>query len=712
MQDKDILNGILTIQALTLVSVIFNIFVARQVFSFVFLTFIPGYLLLKVFKIENLGSIKTALLSVGVSLAFLMFLGLLLNTLLPLVGFTTPLSTFFIVVFTSSITIVLAAVLSVRIYSKGETPADSAATRFKLSPAILLLISILFLTVFGAELANVSNNTSVLMFLVVAISSFVVLCTLFRGIFPSKIYPLAIFAIAFFLLFSTTLISNYLIGADVHLESYFAQLTANNSIWNWTIPNPYNGMLSVTILPTVYSKFMNLDITWVFKLVYPLIYALVPLALYLAYRKQTNPLVAFLAVFFFMSMDTFYLQMLGLAREMIGELFLALLILLLVDDNLSLAKRRILFVIFSIAMIVSHYSLAYIFIFYLVVAFALLKIFKQTDYKSPSVITPTIAIGFVVTTLAWNLFVSTASFGSLKLFVSYVFGQIQSFAQPPGVGGLMPSILSPLHEVSEYLFLLLQGLIVIGFLGLILGRKRSRFSLEYKAMCVASLAVLLMTMLIPSFAAGLNMTRFYHITLFFLAPLCVTGGQFILSFVADLKAKIFSFNLKAKGKLNKRVKQVWVFLIVILLVSFFLFQVGFIYEIAGDSTPTSISLSKDRMNMWTVYLNQLYIEPQEVVAAKWLSTYENNGSLVYADSGGKYLISYGLIPYQNLIPIDSMVNEKPNSPVYFVFGKLNVVDDEIIGYSGTEWNMTAFSLILSSANKIYSNGESDIYYGK
>lgn len=707
MQNRDVLNGILIVQVATLVAVVFNVFPARQMLSFVFLSFIPGFLFLKVFKVNNLGFVKTVLLSVGVSLAFLMFFGLLLNTLHPILGFAEPLSTVYIVVSVSSITLALSAIL----YSERETCTDSPVTRFKFSPAALLLLSIPFLTVFGAELANITNDTLVLM-LLVAVTVVVVLCAFFKGLVPSKIYPLALFAIAFFLLFSTSLISNYLIGADVHLESYFAQLTSINSIWNWRIPYDYNGMLSVTILPTIYSKFMNFDINWVFKLVYPLIYALIPLALYFTYRKQTSSFVAFLAVFFFMSMDTFYLQMLGLAREMIGELFFALLILLLLEDKLSITKRRILFMIFSIAMIVSHYSLAYIFIFYLAITLLLSRTFKQTANKSVPVITPTIAIGFLATTFAWNLFVSPASFESLKLFVSSVSRQIHLLASAPGVGGLVPSYLSPLHEVSTYLFLLLQGLIVIGLIGLVLRQRGLCFSQEYAAMCVASFAVLLMTILIPSFAAGLNETRFYHIALFFLAPLCITGGKFILSSAADLKAKAFSFNLKAKGTLSKRVKKAWLLLIVILLVTFFLFQVGFIYEITGDSTPTSISLSKDRTNDWKVYLNQLYIEPQEVVAAKWLSTYENNGSLVYGDSGAKYLISYGLIPYQNVYVLDPGIQNTLNSPAYFVFGKLNVVDNKIIGYNGTEWNMNEFSFISNTANKIYSNGESDIYYGK
>ena len=707
MQNKEILNAILTIQVVTLVAVIFNVFLARQVFGFVFLSLIPGYLLLKVFKANNLGRAKTAVFSVGLSLAFLMFFGLLLNTVLPLIGISTPLSTASIVVSVSSVTLVLLAVL----YRRRENDADSPKPHFKLwSPTSVLLISILPLTVLGAELANISNNTVVLMLLVGA-SALIAFCVFFKRIIPSTMYPLALFAIAFFLLIGTSLISNYIIGVDIQVEAYFAQLTAINSVWNWATPHAYNGMLSVTILPTIFSKFMNFDIIWIFKLAYPVIYALVPVSLYLAYRKQTSSIVAFLAVFLFMSMDTFYLQMLGLARQMIGELFFALMILLLVDDKLGITKKRVLFMVFGIGLIVSHYALAYIFVFYIIATLLFSRLFKRADDKSAAIINPITAGGFVGATLAWNLLVTPSSFNSLMTFINYVYGQIQSLAPSPGVAGLMPTYLSPLHEVSKYLFLLLQGLIIIGFVGLLIRRKTSRFNREYSAMCIASLAVLLMTMLIPSFAtAGLNVTRFYHLALFFLAPLCITGATFVLGSAAKIKVKIFPPNMPTRRTISKNLKRAWLILATIALVSFFLFQTGFIYEVTSD-VPTSISLSKNRMGNWTDYLNQLYIEPQEIGASRWFLAYGNNDLFVFGDAGSKYVVSYGLVPYQNFYVLAPGVQDSIYASTYFYFGALNTEQKKVEGLYA-QWNMSEFSFVSNDTSKIFSNNATEIYYGR
>jgi uncharacterized membrane protein len=710
MQNREILNIILTVQVLTLVTVALNIYLARQIFGFVFLSFIPGFLLLKVFKANALSLLKTALYSVGLSLAFLMFFGLLLNTLLPILGISTPLSTASIVVSVSSVTLVLSGIL----YRKSEPenqPEIPNPQRFKQwMPASFLLAGILILTVLGAELANFFNNTLILMVLVGVISVFVI-GTFSKRFFPPKTYPLALFAVAFFLLLGTSLISNYIIGVDIQFETYFAQLTSINSIWNWTIPQAYNGMLSVTILPTIFSKFMNFDVTWIFKVAYPLIYALVPVTLFLAYRKQTNPKVAFLAVFLFMSMDTFYLQMLGLARQMIAEVFFALMILLLVEEKLSITKKRVLFMVFGVGLIVSHYSLAYLFVLYIAVTLLFSRLFRRPGDNSAAVINPVVGAGFIGVTLAWNLLVTPASFNSLVTFVTYVANQIQSLAPSPGVGGLMPTYLSPIHEVSKYLFLLLQGLIIVGFFGLLIRRKKSKFSPEYAAMCIASLSLLIVSMLVPSFAtAGLNVTRFYHLALFFLAPLCITGVTFALGLAAKIKLKIFPSNVKPKRTISRNLKKTWLFLATILLVAFFLFQVGFIYEINND-VPTSISLSKNRMGNWTSYLNQLYIKPQEISASGWFLAYYNNETLVFGDAATKYLVAYGLVPYQNFYIYTGDLQDSIYAQAYFYFDALNLQQNTVEGLYN-QWNMSEFSFVLNETSKIYSNGASDIYYGK
>ncbi len=61
---------VLVLQVAFCVSFFFDIVVARQVVGFLYLTFIPGFVILKLLKQDDLGLAETALFSVGLSIAF------------------------------------------------------------------------------------------------------------------------------------------------------------------------------------------------------------------------------------------------------------------------------------------------------------------------------------------------------------------------------------------------------------------------------------------------------------------------------------------------------------------------------------------------------------------------------------------------------------------------------------------------------------------
>ena len=115
---------------------------------------------------------------------------------------------------------------------------------------------------------------------------------------------------------------------------------------------------------------------WIFKTIYPLLFALVPVGLFVVFQKQTSDRIALLASFFITFLFTFFTEMPALARQEIAELFLVLLLILLVDKGVGpgAGKARLygLYAVFAIGVVVSHYSVALIFIAYLVVAWLVL----------------------------------------------------------------------------------------------------------------------------------------------------------------------------------------------------------------------------------------------------------------------------------------------------------------------------------------------------
>jgi len=83
---------VLLINLIMLSILILDIPFGRQFIGFIYFSFLPGFLILKIlsFDFDNLSD--TILLSVGLSIGFLMLIGLLINELYPIFGIYEPLS--------------------------------------------------------------------------------------------------------------------------------------------------------------------------------------------------------------------------------------------------------------------------------------------------------------------------------------------------------------------------------------------------------------------------------------------------------------------------------------------------------------------------------------------------------------------------------------------------------------------------------------------
>jgi len=195
---------------------------------------------------------------------------------------------------------------------------------------------------------------------------------------------------------------------------------------------------------------------------------------------------------------------------------------------------------------------------------------------------------------------------------------------------------------------------------------------------------------VPGLANTMNMTRFYHILLFFLAPLCVLGAEFLVKLVSRRQTQLGA-----------------PILLLIVLVPYFLFQIGCVYEITGTQS-WSLPLSKHRMD--TVFLRSKigYFDECEVFGALWMSkNVDVENTRTYADAPSLYFVltSYGMIYRGNMEMLSNVTELSTNDNVYL--NRANVVDGVIIG--SDLFNVTSISHILGFASKIYSSGECEIY---
>lgn len=692
--------------------------ILRQLIGFIYLTFIPGTLLLRILRLDKLGTIETLLYSVGLSIAILMFTGLLMNMGYPIFGISEPISLIPLIITISMIVLILCILSYIRDKDLSK-PSFINIDKSILSPSFLVLILLPFLSIFGTYLVNFHDN-HILLFIIVSIISVIPIFVVFFNRFEEKLYPLIIFVIAISLLYHWSLISTYLTGGDIHYEYYFANLVNINSSWSATIDSNLNAMLSIVMLAPIYSNILNMNIIWIFKIIYPLLYALVPLGVYQAFQNQANRKIAFLSVFYFMSVFTFFSEMLQLARQEIAELFFVLLILLMINKNMAKTKRSFLFIVFGVSLAVSHYGLSYIYMFCLITAWLLLVLMdcsliqklkdnfhsKFCKYRSKKLaftnnsislktenrtINFTFILLFIVFTLTWYMFVSSSSVFDTAVHIG---DQIASsiftdFLNPKAAQGtaIILHKCSPLYEITKYLYLISQLLIVIGFFTLLLKSRNTEFTKEYRAFSLVSFGVCFLCLSLPYFASALNTTRLFHITLFFLAPLCVIGA---VSFFKILY-KVFRINT-----ININIISLKIFSIFLMI--FLLFNSGLIYELGGDK-PASIALNST--------FDFPRYNDKEAYSAKWIA-YKNDNSRVYADPYGFWFLCELISTARTGVFTDTVRDG------YLYLREINVKTNQIIliEKEGTlpSKDYQELNIFIFQVNKVYSNEGSQIYY--
>ncbi|MDR0493825.1 MAG: DUF2206 domain-containing protein [Nitrososphaerota archaeon] len=690
---KHFLAIVVAFQVILYASMFLNLPVVRIVIGAVYLTLIPGLIITKLLKLDSLGTLELIIYSVGFSIAFLMISGLIINQFGYLVGLSFPLAALPIALFINTL-VIIGAVATHFFGDKHRSASAPLGTAFNRSMLSLALLPVL--SIVGVYFVNTTGNNLILLVMILAIATIFTISIFSKGTKSQFFYAFAVAMIALALLMHVSLVSNYILpyGGDSPVELYVFRGTELNSHWN-PIFSPddeaygrYNAMLSITILPTIYSNILGMDPTWVFKLIYPIIFTLVPVGLYLLWQPYVGKKLGFIAAFLFMSQLTFFTEMLALNRQIIAELFFVLLLLTLLNRKLPQGGKFVAFALFGFGLIFSHYALAEIFLFLIFAAWAVSAFY----IKRPSFnLQLSFVIFFFVAMFLWYIFVSGGVvFDSFVSFTGYISAQFGDFLNPASRGqavltglGLATSP-SPLNTISRGFAYLTEIFIVIGGFALIRKKTPFHFARDYIIFSILALVFLIFLTLIPGLANSLSMTRFYHILLMILAPFCAVGMWTVPQYLFKHKRElIFSV------------------LVVGILVPYFLFQTNLIYEVAG-SESWSVPLSGYHMSSTLLYGHCGYIDTLSVYGADWVSSnvpYEYN---IHADNGlYTSLTAYGLV-YRGYI------KELTNSSELYG-GQFAYLSYITINYEQATSNGT-IPRLLNQTNVVYSNGGSEVYF--
>ena len=470
--------------------------------------------------------------------------------------------------------------------------------RIRHSIDYVLPATILGLSIVSARLQNIW----LLYAMLVLVCVFVGLVAF--GKVRERVYPLAIFIIGLSLLYQTTLIGPGLVGTDIHGEYYFYQQALGG--WDTSIANPYNTSIGTTVLAPFLTNTFQISGYWIYKAVFPFLFAFVPVLLFFIFKKEFGGKIAFLSAFFFVAMLSWSLEMISLPRQMLAELMFAAILFLVVTSRLALKYRVPLLLSCSILGMMFHYVTGPIILFYTGCAFVLLLFFKRRAF-------PLKWLGLTVIVLiaTFTIYYSNVASGSgYDAIVGTITGRIEAISpftpasEPgeippataiPATKTVMPATnylekqerlvqaalgmdfmdASPLGKLFRIFQFLTQLCIILGCVYFV--RNRKRISAEYLTFVVASVLIILACLFWPNLSNIVNVTRLYHLSLFLLAPACILGGLSIFK-----KPQV---------------------LVLCLLIPYFLFTSGVIFEVSKQEgisnidMPYSIALSHSRIDM-------------------------------------------------------------------------------------------------------------------
>jgi uncharacterized membrane protein len=724
---KRFLNTVLVVQftlwgLIYIETIGFKVPILRQVVGFIYLIFIPGFLILRVLRLHRLGNVEVLLYATGLSVASLMFIGLFMNTLHLLIGIPTPISLEPLIITIS----IFVSVLCILSYLRDRNFTEPSCINFKealfssalhthiplseerkiaiksnilglfkvFSTKVVLLMLIPFLSIFGAHLVNLYNQNLLLIILLLILSVIPFFVT--YGLIPKKLYPLALWVIAISLLFHVSLISPYIQGSDTHYEYFFSRKTLENGFW---LPSSTEAsILSVTVLPVLLVELLKINLEIFFKILSPFIYSLSIFGIYSLFKEKWNEETSFFASFYIISSFIYYNTILFCPRQMIGEFFFIILLMLnFTRSKITGLKKALLLIIFSLSIIVSHYTISYLSLLLCILSkisstlakkMQLINHVENNNNERDHLTKSSYILTFLIATLGWYIYNSNSHFfiAIVNLGHHIISCFYTEFLNPEASRALASPATHPLNQILKIMYYISQLCIIIGVIDEVVKRKFDRFTMFSFAM----LSLLAGTIILPYY--GLNTDRIFHFSLLLLAPYCIQGFIRILA----------SFSISKKLSLK-------VFSLYIAI--FLLLNSGCLHELLGvnsGSIPLSLNKKIPRSDINTF--------EYDVASATWLNKHADiTADEIYADIIETHpLISYGMLGWGPKMVGENMDIKRGE---YVYFGYRNLIEGILyvevsrnpyqlrINYNASK----VIPSITSNLSKIYNNGGGEIW---
>ncbi|ELY67292.1 DUF2206 domain-containing protein [Natrinema versiforme] len=430
---------------------------AQAVFGVVLLTVVPGGLLTQLLGLRTTSVGEFGTIALGLSLVVLSITTVLASVLLPVFGVPEPLSFLPLAVIVTALIAVLTLLILV-------TDGNSFHVRVPFSNSLPIYAVLGFLPVFavlGALLMNRYGNNVGLGLFVLSVAV-VTLLSATRVIQPSQ-YPVVVFSVALSTLLHRSLASGHVVGADIQFTYYLSELFASNHQWAPALGGSMSSVPIVTAVPVAYSMVTGLELVTIFTVVYPIIFAVVPLGIYsLAADVFDGTVGLYASLFFVFYHGTFYLTP---GKQRLSELFIVGALLLYFRHESRDRGWTIGMVLLATGLVHSHYGSTYVFGLSLLAASIGLVLTERLVGEFRHGLSPIYPLAFLVGATSWYAYASSELTASLASIPIAILDQLASLPGGTAAGSGSSYVQTQqtiFQQVSLGLYLLLSLLICLG----------------------------------------------------------------------------------------------------------------------------------------------------------------------------------------------------------------------------------------------------------
>jgi uncharacterized membrane protein len=367
---RDIVRAVWAIELVVLdVAVAGNTLWLERAVAALLLAVLPGRLLLRALRVPAASVRRYVAYLPCASVAVLVASTLLVDVAGPFVGVHEPLRRLPVLVGLNLVLLGIAAL-------GHKAPAACDLNVSELFGRVRWLWPLLLPLVAVAAAARLDNGYGSLLSVVVVVACVVMIpvCTVKANGMHRRQVKLLLYSAGLSLMLLTSMRSSYVIGFDINSEYFDFHQTVLNGIWHFGHLNPYEAMLSLTVLPASLHALLGGQDVWIFKFGYPALFALFPVAVFELGIRFLSRRAAFVAAALVVSQAYFFQQQPEIARQELALLLFAGVIGALFDTSLGRNMQLVLVSVLGATLVVCHYSTTYITIGLCLMASAVAKV--------------------------------------------------------------------------------------------------------------------------------------------------------------------------------------------------------------------------------------------------------------------------------------------------------------------------------------------------